>query len=79
MVEPFAAAAFALAEGGTSDLVETQFGLHIIRCIERKEAEVVPFETALPAVRRLLFQSKLGEVRGPYLAKLREEAEVVEH
>ncbi len=39
MVEPFAAAAFALAPGSMSEPVETQFGLHLIKVTERKPGD----------------------------------------
>ena len=44
MVKPFDDAAFALAAGETSELVRTDFGFHIIRVEERKEAVLRAFE-----------------------------------
>lgn len=44
MVGPFNDVAFTLAPGATSDLVETQFGYHIIRVIEKQRARAVPLD-----------------------------------
>ena len=44
MVPEFERVAFNLGEGGTSDLVETEFGIHIIRVNEKEEARIRPFE-----------------------------------
>ncbi len=44
MVGPFNDVAFKLAPGATSDLVETQFGYHIIRVVEKQPARAVPLD-----------------------------------
>ena len=44
MVGPFNDVAFSLKPGGTSDLVETQFGYHIIRVAEKQPGRTVPLE-----------------------------------
>jgi parvulin-like peptidyl-prolyl isomerase len=77
MVEPFAAAAYDLETGQVSDVVETQFGYHIITVTDRREAVVVSFEDALNSIRRQIHSEKLGPVRQTYLATLREGAEIV--
>jgi peptidyl-prolyl cis-trans isomerase D len=44
MVKPFEEAAFGLKPGDTSDIVESDFGLHLIRVTEIKGGAVAPFE-----------------------------------
>jgi len=76
MVEPFAAAAFELEAGQVSDLVETQFGLHIILVAERQEAKVTPVEDASGAIRRRLTLEHFNTIRPEFVEKLRDGVEV---
>jgi len=50
MVPPFDKAAFSMKPGQTSDLVETDFGVHIIRVADRQAARAVPLEEVRPQV-----------------------------
>lgn len=44
MVPEFAEAAFALQPGGLSEPVRTQFGYHLIKVTDRREARTIPFD-----------------------------------
>ena len=54
MVPPFDQAAFTMKPGSTSDLVETQFGYHIIRVTEKKDAGTVTIDEVRPQLEQYL-------------------------
>lgn len=54
MVGPFNDVSFSLGVGQTSDLVETQFGYHIIRVTEKQAAKDVPLDDVRAEVVRYL-------------------------
>lgn len=54
MVGPFNDATFSLQPGAVSDLVETPFGYHIIKVLEKQPARTVPLDELRPQVEQHL-------------------------
>lgn len=80
MVPEFDEAMFALEPGGVSDIVETGFGLHLIKCDGIREG-TVPFEEAALEIAGELYRTSEGrrlaaEATAGYLARLREGADL---
>ena len=64
MVPPFDKAAFSMKPGETSDLVETEFGVHIIRVADRQAGRAVPLDEVRPQVLQYLEgQSRQAETQ----------------
>ncbi len=76
MVKPFEEAAFSMKVGEVSEIVETQFGCHLIKATEHQEASVVPLEEAREKIVGYLGGQRREEAMGEYLKKLREVAKI---
>lgn len=78
MVKPFSDATFAMKEAGTiSEPVETQFGFHIIKLIEKKDGYTKPFETVKAGIIQRLQDEYLDEVVHDYQNSIKSDKEIV--
>jgi peptidyl-prolyl cis-trans isomerase C len=77
MVPTFEKAAFELKVGQVSEIVETQFGYHIIKVTDRKNASVKTFEQAKDDILKLLTQTREGELAKEYINVLKAKANIV--
>lgn len=69
MVAPFEDAAFGLDAGAVSEVVETQFGYHIIKATGKNAAEIVPFEEVKGRIEK---QLKVQDVQKQVMAQVEE-------
>jgi parvulin-like peptidyl-prolyl isomerase len=77
MVPLFETAAFALKQpGDISDIVETNFGLHIIRLEEHKPAYLVPLDEVREKLRAHISEEKVAKAETQEKARLRADADI---
>jgi peptidyl-prolyl cis-trans isomerase C len=76
MVGPFNEVAFKLAPGSVSDLVETQFGFHIIKVIDKKPAQTVPLDSVRGQVEQFLVSQNRQRETATFIAGLRAKSKV---
>lgn len=76
MVPSFETAAFGLKVGQVSDVVETQFGYHILKVFDIKEARDLPFEEVKEDIRNNLKYEKSSADVEKLVGSLRDAAKI---
>jgi parvulin-like peptidyl-prolyl isomerase len=75
-LEAFAAAAFSLKTNQISDPVETPYGFHIIKLLERLPPSKVPFDSASASIKDYLADVEINKQLPAYIPKIEAEYDV---
>jgi peptidyl-prolyl cis-trans isomerase C len=75
-VPAFENVAFGLAPGEVSDMVETPFGVHILRLEQRRPARLLPLDEVREKLRDYIHQERLDAAVDREIARLRAAAEI---
>ena len=78
MVPEFEIAAFTQEVGEVGDIVETQFGYHIIKVSERTEEGTIAFQAAKDQIIEFLTNQSKQQVISSYIETLRDQANIVD-
>jgi peptidyl-prolyl cis-trans isomerase C len=67
---------FALNTGDVSDIVETEFGYHLIKVTDKKPESIILYKDVKDKLSQYLKQEKLHNEINEYVEKLKEKAKV---
>ncbi|BCR05331.1 peptidylprolyl isomerase [Desulfuromonas versatilis] len=76
MVKPFSDAAFSQQVGAVGDIVETPFGVHLIRVLDHEPDSSLSLEEARPSIRRFLKETAGAQLLKQWVEDLRRRADI---
>ncbi len=76
MVKPFENVAFSLEKGQISEIVETQFGYHIILAVDKKPKTQAELDNVHETIRKVLYEKEVDAALRKWLEPVREKADI---
>jgi peptidyl-prolyl cis-trans isomerase C len=76
MVPPFEEAAFAMEPGQVSDIVQTRFGYHLIKVVDKRPESKLAYAEVKDKLQNQLRQKKVQEEVTAHVEELKSEAEI---
>jgi peptidyl-prolyl cis-trans isomerase C len=76
MVKPFEDAAFAMKPNEVSDIVETQFGYHLIKVYRQKPGKILAYSEVKDLLTERMRQEKTQQEATKYIAELKKDAKI---
>ena len=75
-IKPFEEVAFRLKPNETSDIVETKFGFHLIKVVDKQPAKKMEYAEVKTRINKHLKDKKLRTDRQLYYDKLKKDAKI---
>jgi peptidyl-prolyl cis-trans isomerase C len=73
---PFFSIVFKMKPGELSDVVESEYGFHLFKIVERREAKMLSFEEARPEIEEKLKRLKSEEKYGAWFDQIRKDKKI---
>jgi len=76
IVEPFEKAAFALNKNEVSDIVQTKYGFHLIKVLDKKPMIITSYEEVADKLKAYLKQQKVQKLVDSFIKEQRKKADI---